>query len=71
MKAFITTVDAIFHNSISEEYLDKTKALKIPMYQREYLWEQKNISDLIGDIQIRDMSERTILCWIMVVVKGE
>ena len=41
------------------------------MYQREYLWEQKNISDLIGDIQIRDMSERTILCWIMVVVKGE
>lgn len=54
MKAFITTVDAIFHNTISEEYWDKTKALKIPMHQREYLWEQKNISDLIGDIQIRD-----------------
>lgn len=54
MKAFITTVKKIFLNTISEPIWKKEKTLKIPLYQREYEWDEANVADLIFDILNRD-----------------
>ena len=61
MKAFIASVKELFLNKITNSIWNKEKALKIPLYQREYEWDVSNVTDLILDILKRDKFLGTII----------
>ena len=61
MKAFIASVKELFLNKITSSIWNKEKALKIPLYQREYEWDVSNVTDLILDILKRDKFLGTII----------
>ncbi|EHO51759.1 hypothetical protein HMPREF9099_01785 [Lachnospiraceae bacterium oral taxon 082 str. F0431] len=54
MQAFITSVEDIFSNKISDSTWKKDKTLKIPLYQREYEWDTSSVENLVLDILNRD-----------------
>lgn len=54
MQAFITSVEDIFSNKISDFKWKKDKKLKIPLYQREYEWDTSSVENLVLDILNRD-----------------
>nr|WP_314447086.1 DUF262 domain-containing protein [uncultured Lachnoanaerobaculum sp.] len=54
MQAFITSVEDIFSNKISDSTWKENKKLKIPLYQREYEWDTSSVENLVLDILNRD-----------------
>ena len=54
MQAFITSVEDIFSNKISDSTWKENKKLKIPLYQREYEWDASSVENLVLDILNRD-----------------
>lgn len=55
MKAFIVNVSQLFsldtQNSEESNFSADKRKLLIPLYQREYKWEDKNIQSIVNDIK--------------------